>query len=120
MTDEELAKLRTDKKLYLSALVGSIFIKLINALLVAYLDAQRYESIKPSVGIVAICFMFYTAYVAWRFCRSLKIHIAWSIVNAIIAPFVYIFQAFFLLRRYVRQTGIKLNFFLSDRAPANA
>ena len=59
----------------------------------------------------------YVMTVTWKFCRVLEIGKTMSVVNTITSPLLYIFQAVYLLRRYVKTIGIRIGFFLGDKMP---
>jgi hypothetical protein len=112
---EDLSKIRQEKKFYVLALVISLLSALLILILGATLKTVDVESIVAFSQLLSTGIKIYTMVVTWRFCRALGMKKLWSVMNTLLSPVLYIFQAIYLLRRYVRQTGIRVTFFLGDR-----
>jgi hypothetical protein len=112
MDPQQIERARQGKRLFLWSVLTTLIVGLVS------LVSARIPGMSGAALVLRICNMIFVGVATWRFCRSIGIGTAYSVVNVLLSPFVLIIQLVVLLRIYAKRTGVRLTFLMGDRLPS--
>jgi hypothetical protein len=117
MDAQQIERARQAKRLYLMAFLFTVVLG--SAIRVVYRFTDD-VTMNLLLSALSLSIMVSVAVITWRFCRSIGIGRAYSAINAVLSPFIFLIQLVVLLRMYAKRTGVRLTFLLGDRSPSAA
>jgi hypothetical protein len=109
MDPTQIERARQSRKIYLITFLINV---------IAGIGLRLTPSPAPVALVVGLGLAVALTIVTWRFCRALGIGTAWSATNAVLSPFISLFQLVVLLRIYAKRTRTGMTFVMGERVPS--